>query len=83
MFKVAFPWATVKEEDAEKKHLKSIPEAGREEIAGNVWVPPAKGTPRSLSLSLSLSPRAYAYVIDPTNPSQRLSSPKITACAIG
>ena len=44
MFKVAYPWASLAEEEAEKKFLKTLPEAGREEIAGNVWVPPAKGS---------------------------------------
>ena len=43
MFKVAFPWASVAEETKEKEHIKTLDGAGREEIAGNVWIPPAKG----------------------------------------
>jgi hypothetical protein len=43
MFKSSFPWASTAEEDAEKKYIKSFPEAGHEEIAGNVWVPVDRG----------------------------------------
>ncbi|PSK59364.1 hypothetical protein B9Z65_3688 [Elsinoe australis] len=40
LFKVTFPWASELEEAAEKAYLKALPEVDREEIAGNIWVPP-------------------------------------------
>lgn len=40
MYKAAFPWSTVEEEEIEKKYIKSYPDTDSEEIAGNVWIPP-------------------------------------------
>ncbi|KAF2396702.1 hypothetical protein EJ06DRAFT_230819 [Trichodelitschia bisporula] len=40
MFKAAYPWATVEEEQVERKYHKELPSAGPEEIAGNVWISP-------------------------------------------
>lgn len=83
MFKVAFPWASVAEEDAEKKHIKSFPEAGQEEIAGNVWIPVEKGQ-RMRDDSLT-SPFCLALLsqLRSTNTSQRLSLLMNTTFAIG
>jgi hypothetical protein len=39
MYKAAFPWSSLEEEEIEKKYIKSLPETDSEEIAGNVWIP--------------------------------------------
>lgn len=50
MFKAAFPWASVAEEEAERKYQKTFPSAGSEEVAGSVWVAPEDGTSNSARL---------------------------------
>ncbi|KAF2459039.1 hypothetical protein BDY21DRAFT_370538 [Lineolata rhizophorae] len=40
MFKASFPWASVEEEGAERQYHHSIPSAGPDEVAGNVWIAP-------------------------------------------
>lgn len=45
MFKIAFPWAKLEEEKAEREYLKSRKETSQDEIAGNVWITPELGTP--------------------------------------
>jgi hypothetical protein len=44
MFKAAFPWASSKEQEAERAHHKTLPSAGDEEVANNVWISPSEGT---------------------------------------
>lgn len=44
MFKAAFPWASLSEEEAERRYQKTFRSAGREE-AGSVWIAPEEGTP--------------------------------------
>lgn len=63
MFKVAFPWATHAEELAEKEHLKTVEGAGREEIAGNIWISPVT----ALELADEYNMRDWVIILlDPT-----------------
>lgn len=43
MFKAAFPWASLADEEAERSHHKTLSTAGDEEVAGNVWISPEDG----------------------------------------
>ncbi|KAF2473866.1 apses transcription factor-like protein [Lindgomyces ingoldianus] len=40
MFKAAFPWASLTEEESERRYQKTFPSAGPDEVAGSVWVAP-------------------------------------------
>lgn len=40
MFKTAFPWASLEEEEFERKYLKTLPGTASDEIAGSVWLTP-------------------------------------------
>ncbi|KAF2645266.1 hypothetical protein P280DRAFT_115810 [Massarina eburnea CBS 473.64] len=40
MFKAAFPWAALAEEEAERKYQKTLSSAGHAEVAGSVWIAP-------------------------------------------
>jgi hypothetical protein len=43
MFKAAFPWASLAEEEAERRFQKKFPSAGPDEVAGSVWIAPEEG----------------------------------------
>lgn len=43
MFKIAFPWAKLDEEKAEREYLRSREETSEDETAGNVWISPSLG----------------------------------------
>ena len=45
MFKASFPWATLAEEEAERKYLCSLKTTASNEVAGYVWVPESFGMP--------------------------------------
>ncbi|KAL5421212.1 hypothetical protein PMIN04_005752 [Paraphaeosphaeria minitans] len=47
MFKAAFPWSLLKEEEAERAHHKKFHSAGQEEVAGSVWLAPEEGNSTS------------------------------------
>ncbi|KAL2006217.1 hypothetical protein VTN00DRAFT_9871 [Thermoascus crustaceus] len=56
MFKIAFPWAKLEEEKAEREYLKTREETSEDEIAGNVWISPI------LALELAKEYRMYDWV---------------------
>lgn len=53
MYKAAFPWSSLEHEEREKKYIKSLPETGEEEVAGNVWISPEAGSQTSLRFNAS------------------------------
>ncbi|PYH91778.1 apses transcription factor [Aspergillus ellipticus CBS 707.79] len=73
MFKIAFPWAKLDEERAEREYLKTRTETSEDEIAGNVWISPL------LALELAKEYLMYDWVralLDPTDIVQSPSSAK-------
>lgn len=62
MFKAAFPWASLAEEEAERKYQKTFPSAGHDEVAGSVWIAPEE----ALALSDEYSMRHWVEaLLDP------------------
>ncbi|KAF2083921.1 hypothetical protein K490DRAFT_50436 [Saccharata proteae CBS 121410] len=62
MFKAAYPWASIEEEEAERNYHKTMPTAGDEEVAGNVWISPEEAL--SLSDEYGMKPWIVA-LLDP------------------
>ncbi|KAH9882149.1 hypothetical protein J1614_001321 [Plenodomus biglobosus] len=62
MFKAAFPWASLREEEAERLYQKTFPSAGPDEVAGSVWIAPEE----ALALSDEYSMRHWIEaLLDP------------------
>ncbi|KAF2164890.1 hypothetical protein M409DRAFT_67601 [Zasmidium cellare ATCC 36951] len=79
MFKAAFPYSQVEEEQAEKDYIKSLREASSEEIAGNVWIDPGKALELADEYGIKLW---IAALLDPepithgaTDPNKSIKSP--------
>jgi hypothetical protein len=47
MYKAAFPWSSIEEEQVERKHHKSMSSGKGQEVAGNVWIAPEDGKRQS------------------------------------
>lgn len=62
MFKAAFPWASLTQEETERKHQKTFPTAGPDEVAGSVWISPEE----ALQLSEEYGMRSWIVaLLDP------------------
>ncbi|KAF2121359.1 apses transcription factor-like protein [Lophiotrema nucula] len=63
MFKAAFPWASMAEEEAERRFQKTFSSAGPDEVAGSVWIAPDE----ALSLSDEYGMRTWVEaLLDPS-----------------
>ncbi|KAF3003464.1 hypothetical protein E8E13_003503 [Curvularia kusanoi] len=67
MFKAAFPWATLAEEEAERKYQKTFPSAGPDEVAGSVWIAPEE----ALSLADEYSMRHWILALLDNEPIEK------------
>jgi len=74
MFKAAFPWSSLQEEESERKYQKTFPSAGHDEVAGSVWIAPEE----ALALSDEYSMRHWIEaLLDPT-PIEKGNKDKVT-----
>ncbi|KAH7116036.1 apses transcription factor-like protein [Dendryphion nanum] len=63
MFKAAFPWASISQEEAERRFQKTFPSAGPDEVAGSVWIAPEE----AIQLSEEYGMRSWIMaLLDPT-----------------
>lgn len=70
MFKAAFPWASLHEEESERKYQKTFPSAGQDEVAGSVWIAPEE----ALALSDEYSMRHWIEALLDPAPIEKGSS---------
>ncbi|GFG20833.1 hypothetical protein IFM61606_00819 [Aspergillus udagawae] len=70
MFKIAFPWAKLEEEKAEREYLKTREGTSEDEIAGNIWVSPL------LALELAKEYQMYDWVRALLDPAEIPQTPK-------
>lgn len=64
MFKAAFPWASLTQEETERRYQKTFPTAGPEEVAGSVWIAPEE----ALQLSEEYGMRTWIVaLLDPAS----------------
>ncbi|KAH3906909.1 hypothetical protein HBH56_199130 [Parastagonospora nodorum] len=73
MFKAAFPWASLAEEEAERRYQKSFPSAGGDEVAGSVWIAPEE----ALSLSEEYAMRHWIEALLDPAPIEKGSKDKV------
>ncbi|KAH7395068.1 hypothetical protein DE146DRAFT_68763 [Phaeosphaeria sp. MPI-PUGE-AT-0046c] len=73
MFKAAFPWASLSEEEAERKFQKTFPSAGGDEVAGSVWIAPEE----ALSLADEYSMRHWIEALLDPAPIEKGSKDKV------
>ncbi|KAL5442168.1 hypothetical protein PMIN05_004165 [Paraphaeosphaeria minitans] len=74
MFKAAFPWSLLKEEEAERAHHKKFHSAGQEEVAGSVWLAPEE----ALALSDEYGMRRWIDALLDSTPIEKGNKDKHT-----
>jgi hypothetical protein len=77
MFKAAFPWASLAEEEAERRFQKTFPSAGPDEVAGSVWIAPEEGELKPPSQAIEQRSRDMT---DISSVAKRYNFPKSMVC---
>ncbi|KAF1955773.1 hypothetical protein CC80DRAFT_78804 [Byssothecium circinans] len=75
MFKAAFPWASLAQEEVERKYQKSLPSTGPEEVAGSVWIAPEE----ALALADEYGMRPWIEALLDPEPIEKGSKDKTNA----